>query len=611
MKIMLYKLRLISIIIFLLISISFVAFTELPNKIITTDLLAKEAGHNISYIISVFAFLTAMAITFPGKAASLSVLLTNTAYKAFEKRETIFIISVVFLLNFTLKFAMSFAVPQTFYYHDGAQYSSIALHIYNGDGFVSNALWTVMLHEKTDVLPFQQKISAPLVPYMIAVSYSLLGVSFFTEKILFVLISSVIPAAGYLLFRKISNKETAILGSILLSFDWIVFTYSRVVHTELPFMLFGILFLLALFNFRERKSDYFLISLFFALSYLTRYQALYTLPIIACAYMFMKTKSLKATAKHITVMAIIFLVLASPWLIRNIQVAGGPFTNDIGYLITAHYGGRDFSHYIYSLDTKPETFFKVLLGNPLLAAKEYVNTFTGLIMQTPLLVFSNPLLFFFALIGAINYRNYGKKEEMFAIFLYIIITYATMSFTLPIARYIYNLIPIYAFLSATGIYAMYRIYGTKIRDYIEVYVPILMLSVLFVLAMHLFLISFAYHNLENKGESSLGTSVLFKEFIEPNNLTNSTFMVDSFPYFYEYYSGTRMKVVQFPYYTNEKDFYSYAEKYGVEYVVLHKDSILRIPIKLPANFTGQKIFENDKRIVYTLEGIYDGKDGIT
>ena len=115
---MLYKLRLISIIIFLLISISFVAFTELPNKIITTDLLAKEAGHNISYIISVFAFLTAMAITFPGKAASLSVLLTNTAYKAFEKRETIFIISVVFLLNFTLKFAMSFAVPQTFYYHD-------------------------------------------------------------------------------------------------------------------------------------------------------------------------------------------------------------------------------------------------------------------------------------------------------------------------------------------------------------------------------------------------------------------------------------------------------------------------------------------------------------
>ena len=595
--------KLIAIPLFVLVSILFLLYPETSNSIISTDLLTREMGTVISYIVSFFAFLSALSLAFPREAALLADALLRRVPS--EPKSIITILAVIFILNFAAKFALGLAVPESFYYHDGAHYSSIGMHIYRGEGFVSNSLQLVLLPK--DTIPFNETSRAPLVPYLIAASYRIAGASFFTERFIFVLFSSLIPAAGYALFRKISGHKLGLAGALLLSFNWIVFTYSRVVHTELPFMLFGMLYLFALFDFRARPRDYLLLGLFTALSYLTRYQALYILPLVAAFYFWMQERTVKATAKHIALVMIIFLAFISPWMLWNIQVTGGPFSDDLSYLIVGAYGDRDFSHYVYSLDTVPETLFGLLASNPLLVADEYASTFAGYVALTPLLVFENPLLFAAALLGLWKWKGFAKSSHAYTMILLVTLTFAFLSFTLPVARYMYQLIPVYTLFSLFGLIALYN---AKITGKLGAKM-LVWLAVLFVLVVNVALISFAYQNLGSKGESSLGTFTLFKEFIEPNNLTNSTFMVDSFPYFYEYYSGTRMKVVQFPYYTNKKDFYDYAEKYGVEYVVLHKDSILRIPIKLPENFTGQKIFENDKRIVYTLEGIYDGKDGMT
>jgi len=559
----------------------FLLYPSMTGNIITTDLFTKEMHIITGYAIAIFSLLTAIILAFPRLAEKIPLPNGKMDYRK--------IALLLLVLNIFIKLPLSMLVPQSFYYHDGAQYSSIAMHIYNGEGFVTSTLWDIMLRKEG--LPFAETSRAPLVPYMIAGMYHIFGVSFFAEKLLFVLISSLIPALSYLMFRCISSGRVAFLGAVLLSFDWIIFTYSRVVHTELPFMLFTSLFLLALFSFRERWRDYAFIGAAFALAYLTRYQALYVFPLVALAYFYAGRKELKGALAKASAITLLCILLVSPWLLRNATVADGPFSSDLPYLIVGSYGGRDFSSYVYSLDTMPETLWSVVARDPLLVLKESLSTVAGMIAFTPYLVFSNPLLMLFAAAGAYVLLARDKKHAL-PLFAMVFLTYATLALTLPVARYLYGLIPVFALLAAEG--AFFAWYSAGRYRFL---VPV---ALAFCATISVILIGFAYSNLGEKGESSFGTYNLFNEFIMPNNLTNATFMVDSFPYFYEYYSHAKMKVLQFPYYSNGGEFYDYAKKYGVEYVVLHKDSILRVPMKLPGDFRGKKIFEDSLRIVYTM-----------
>lgn len=543
-------------------------------------------------MISLFSFAAAAAISFPDIFQSLRVEVSKILTAA-EKANPIVIICIIFLANFAMKLALSFYVPESFYYHDGAHYSSIAMHIYRGEGFISSSLWDVMLRK--DSIPFPETSRAPLMPYAIALFYKLLGVSFFVEKFLSVILSSLVPVAGYLFFRKVSGDKASILGAVLLSFDWTVFANSRVVHTELAFMLAGTLFLLAVFRLKESPIDYIFAGMMLAVSYLVRYQAIYAFPLAITAYLWSETGSLKTAMIRTAAIIAIFVIIVSPWLMRNMEVAGGPFASDLGYLIVGAYGGRDFSHYVYSLDTVPETFVDVALRDPAMVIKEYANTMAGYIYQTPVLVFGNPLLFLLAILGA--WKSGLRKKYAAALFAYVAMTYITLSITLPVARYLFHLIPIFALFSAIGIINLSNlpVLTEKIRK------NLMILAMLFIIAVDLLFISFAYADLDAKGESSLNTYRLFQDFIIPTGLKNATLMVDSFPYFYEYYSQASMNVLQFPYYTNEADFYSYMEKYGVEYIVLHNDSILRIPVSLPESFSGEKVFEGHMRTVYRVK----------
>jgi len=556
-----------------------------PVKIIADGLFSADAAAFLSYSLAVASLLVLAFSFFPAQAARLGGFLQSKIASTDERK----IAAAIFVLGFILKFTLSFAVPENFYYHDGAQYSSLAYSLYTGKGYVTDTLWAVMLGGNP---PMQDIYRAPMEPFMIYVFYMLFGPSFFSEKLLSVFLGALIPALVFVLSTRIfAGKSVALLSAALAFFSWIIFAYSRVIHTELAMMVFTLLFFIFLVNFRYRLADYLLLGIAFSASYLTRYQALYILPVVAAIYFYAGTRSVKKTVQVTAIILIVFAAITLPWFFRMYSLTGDPFYSDLKYIASSEFHA-DPDYYLYSLDTPKESFLDVALSNPASMAAAFVARILTQIKNTPLYLL-DPVTTLLFLTGIV-YALPSAKKEYWAILAYITASYAFLSVFFSVARHLQPLIPFMLVFSAFGAKKLYETAGS-LRTWI---ICILVLS----LAVNLALIAFAYQGLDKRGESSKNTYSLFQDYIRPNGIENVTFMVDSFPYFYDYYSRGAMRVVQFPYYSNYTEFQAYIAYHNVSYIVLHQDSILKIPHTIPDIMKGNisLVYSGHERNVYRL-----------
>ena len=97
---------------------------------------------------------------------------------------------------------------------------------------------------------------------IIAISFSLFGVSEFAARIPFVVIGSIIPIIGYLFLKKTYSQSSAYSGLLFLSFSYFQITWSNQARGYLLQQLLGIIFIfLAIKYFKSKKKRVAIIQL--------------------------------------------------------------------------------------------------------------------------------------------------------------------------------------------------------------------------------------------------------------------------------------------------------------------------------------------------------------
>jgi len=167
-------------------------------------------------------------------------------------------------------------------------------------------------------------IYPPLYPVLLSISYLFndITVVYFLMKVINALISSLIIIPSFLLAKEFLNEKKSLIISILVSIIPSSFSFSSHIMSEnlfYPLSFFTIYFIYK--SFSEKKYNYsILIGIFLALSYLTRTLAVALLGAFVLSYItlfIIKKDQRKQLINKFLVSIFFFVVLISPWMIRN------------------------------------------------------------------------------------------------------------------------------------------------------------------------------------------------------------------------------------------------------------------------------------------------------
>jgi len=155
----------------------------------------------------------------------------------------------------------------------------------------------------------------PLFHFIAAFSYMLLGD--LGLKLISPLFGSLTLILLYFLFRKLLNEKSAFFSIFFVSFIPLFIDYNVLGYVE---SLLTFLLVLSLYLALEQK--YLLSGIVAGLSILTKYNGFFILPVLI--YIVYKNSNRKALFKNILIVSILPLIIASPWLIRNMIFMGNP-----------------------------------------------------------------------------------------------------------------------------------------------------------------------------------------------------------------------------------------------------------------------------------------------
>ena len=163
----------------------------------------------------------------------------------------------------------------------------------------------------------------PLYPLILAGLYISFGKRSIPPVILQSIIGVLTVLFVYLIARQIFSKEVGILASILAAiYPYFVFHDTNLQETALFTLLSAVtvFFLLKTSKYRH-LSDSFLAGVFLSFAVLTRTTLLLTLPFAVLWLMFVLKNN---RTKMVLVMLLGFVIVSSPWLIRNVVIYGKP-----------------------------------------------------------------------------------------------------------------------------------------------------------------------------------------------------------------------------------------------------------------------------------------------
>jgi len=275
-----------------------------------------------------------------------------------------------------------------------------------------------------------------------------------------ILIASSIIFPLYLLLKKLTNKKITIIGLILFTF------YSSLINSASSFLsepLFTFLFLFSIYfiiSSIEKRNHIFLSFLFAGLAYYVRPNGIFIFVILLFTFLFLHYKTIKINYKYLLIGALIFWIVAAPFLFERQDAFGSAFTygeNDkyfvdsynqvwsnnienpsLSEYLTTHSFLDIFNKFII------HGFFKILFD-----FFHQMMTHTYSILISPLLI----LFFFFGLFKEFFNKKFSPIYFSFIIFIGgLSIVYDIFGTT----RHFLVLVPFIIIFSAMGIYEIFK-----------------------------------------------------------------------------------------------------------------------------------------------------------
>jgi len=233
------------------------------------------------------------------------------------KRETKIILAL-FFIAFVIRVIFAFHNPlliwdETVYANLGYDLSKNPLH-YSLEG----AGWSDFIPSKGEIYAWPNiGFRAPLLPYTLAIFYSL-NLEFLI-RFFMPLIGALSVVLIYFLGRKLFNKEVALYSSIFLMLLPLHTLQSGMVLTDVYTTFFLLLTFICFWKGFEEKNNKFkvLFGVFFALSLLSRYTALWFIPVFFL-YFLIRDKSIKFLKdKYLWYSILVFFIILIPLFIYS------------------------------------------------------------------------------------------------------------------------------------------------------------------------------------------------------------------------------------------------------------------------------------------------------
>lgn len=165
----------------------------------------------------------------------------------------------------------------------------------------------------------------PLLPYLLAFSQLIFGQGDFAVRIVNPILGAIAVIAIYYLGSLLFNRKIGLIAAALLSVSPILWFNNIRILLETPEVTFITLaFALFIYGYEKKnKKILYLSGAVMALAYLSRISAGF-IPVIIILYLFATERTKWIKNKNIWILALIGLLILTPWMIRNLGVCGFP-----------------------------------------------------------------------------------------------------------------------------------------------------------------------------------------------------------------------------------------------------------------------------------------------
>jgi 4-amino-4-deoxy-L-arabinose transferase-like glycosyltransferase len=236
---------------------------------------------------------------------------------------------------------------------DPNHYYNLALRLVDGESFTADYIW--QYNDPPASIEHPEVHWMPMTSFLAAGAMELFGRSVRIALLPFVLIGAIVPALGYWAARQLDlEEEAALFSAAAVAFLPEMAIYSLRTDTVVPAALFtGSSILLLQHGLRAgRWSSLVGCGVAAGLAFWTRNDALLLLPTLGATlivHSIVREGSAARRRQAAVIVPLAALVVAAPWLARNLRVSGAAVSPEIGDMSfftehNDHYAyGREFS----------------------------------------------------------------------------------------------------------------------------------------------------------------------------------------------------------------------------------------------------------------------------
>lgn len=370
--------------------------------------------------------------------AAISMILGVKSWEAVKKYR---VILILFFAGLTIRLYFQ-NLSVYFVGSDGAMYANAAQNFVDYGKFEVNILGLEPIWIRVGsfpvhiTLPFGS-VERLLYPFLIAVSFMILGVSFFAIKAVDVVLGSLVILPTFYLAKKLFDEKTAIVATLITLFNPLLIYYSGV-HPSISILpaLWGTAALCSMVY--ESKKAAFAAAIFTILLLFSRLEyAVFVVGVFLFYYLFMFGRHFWRKASLYVFFSFFIIVFASASLGIYLFEGRFPFAYS-----TKQLGGT-------MGELRSPTLLETLSDPNFMQIRIY-NALYG--WWYVFYQYSPPLIFFTAIVGLlINIKNWRKLSPLF---LFPFLSVAVFSVAIrapPTSRFIVQSIPLLSALSAAFI----------------------------------------------------------------------------------------------------------------------------------------------------------------
>jgi 4-amino-4-deoxy-L-arabinose transferase-like glycosyltransferase len=164
----------------------------------------------------------------------------------------------------------------------------------------------------------------PLLPYILAGLYSVVGYSFTASRLLMIVIGSTLPLLVFVLADRIFGRRVGILAGVITALWPEFLLYSNTLYTEGLLVPLVVLQFVFLFRFADegRVGDMCAAGIVAGLGALCRPSVLAILPVVVIWLLIVNRRRLGSSIRAVALYLIFAILVMTPWTLRNYRVHG-------------------------------------------------------------------------------------------------------------------------------------------------------------------------------------------------------------------------------------------------------------------------------------------------